>query len=182
MRRPGLFQCELWRPVPGFEGYYEVSCHGRIKSFLPPNGKGVCRLPRILGPGRPGCYREFLIRRPGARWRTRIHVLVARLFIEVPMGRGPDVEPNHLDGNKANNHADNLEWISRSGNIQHSYDLGLSRSGERHPSAKLTEAQVRRIRELRSQGFTQTQRAAQFGVAQSQISFIEHRHSWRRIT
>jgi hypothetical protein len=97
------------------------------------------------------------------------------------MGRGPDVEPNHIDGNKANNHADNLEWINRSGNIQHAYDLGLAKSGERHPHAKLTESDVRQIREMRSQGFTQPQLAAQFGVSQSRISFIEHRKSWKRV-
>jgi len=110
-----------------------------------------------------------------------VHILVARLFIGVPMGCGQDAEPNHLDGDKSNNHADNLEWTNRSGNIQHAYDMGLSKSGEQHPYAKLTEEEVRQIRSLRMQGISQSQLASRFGVSQSRISFIEHRKSWRKV-
>ena len=72
----------------------------------------------------------------------RLHRAVAELFLPNP---NPDVftDVNHKDGNKANNAVSNLEWCTRSENIQHAYNTGLREQpkGEVSPNAKITEEQ-----------------------------------------
>ena len=78
------------------------------------------------------------------RKAVRIHRLVAETFIPNP-GNLSDV--NHIDGDKSNNRADNLEWASRGSNIKHSYDSGLrkAKKGEESPVAKITLKQAQEI-------------------------------------
>src|SRR5690606_19120684 len=72
-----------------------------------------------------------------------VHVLVAEAFIG-PKPKGMTV--NHIDGDKTNNHATNLEYLSVADNIRHAFAMGLYPRGERHHQAKLTEDQVRQIK------------------------------------
>jgi hypothetical protein len=81
-----------------------------------------------------------------------VHHLVAEAFIG-PMPPGQEV--NHVDADKANNRAENLEYQTPSGNIFHAYRSGAKRPvvGVRHPSAVLTEGDVLEIRRLHALGF-----------------------------
>jgi DNA-binding MarR family transcriptional regulator len=112
--------------------------------------------------------------------------LVAQSFIgPIPQG----LEVNHLDGNKLNNHFENLEYTTRSGNTLHSFHvLGnelpflYPGQGKDHHMARLTDDQVRKIRLLYKQNkYSQYQLSQRFGVSQSQISRIVNRKRWTHL-
>jgi len=130
---------EEWRDVLGYEGLYKVSNLGRVKSFF----KGIekFRKPVLARPG----YFSVVLYKNNIPQSARIHVLVAQAFIPNPENKA---YVNHIDGNKLNNRADNLEWVTPSENLRHAYDTGLQKSGCEHPSAKFTEEQIKYIRNI----------------------------------
>lgn len=99
---------EEWRPIAGAEGLYEISNFGRVKSLR----RGKIMSPTDNGNG----YRKVCLGRVNGKRQNRyVHRLVADAFLERPDGA---TEVNHKDFNKANNSAENLEWVTRSGNVQ----------------------------------------------------------------
>lgn len=122
---------EIWKDVPGYEGHYQVSNMGRIKSlertFVRNNGKSdhaVFRTKeRILkNQTQTQGYSQIVLSKDGIRKTFRINVLVAKLFVENPLKKS---YVNHIDGNKKNNQASNLEWVTAKENIVHAYKHGL---------------------------------------------------------
>lgn len=113
---------EEWRDVIGYEGLYKVSNLGRVKS-LPRLHKYVhgeyLSKEKILSPRNVGKDREYtaiVLYNNGNKKQCRIHRLVAEAFIPNPKGYK---EVNHIDENKRNNTASNLEWCSRSYNVNY---------------------------------------------------------------
>jgi hypothetical protein len=105
---------ETWRPVLGFEGAYEVSDHGRVRSLDRRDTSGRSRRGRVLSAAlrRDGhlCVRLYLAN----RGRTfDVHVLVAAAFIGP---RGANEETRHLDGDPINNRRENLAYGTKSEN------------------------------------------------------------------
>ena len=132
---------ELWLPVAGYEGLYEVSNQGRVRS-LPRNvkthrGKGYRVSPgRILSPASSGCgYVEVELSKDGIRKKLLIHRLVASAFIDNPDGF-PQV--NHKDENKMNNCVENLEWCTAKYNAN--YGTGFLRA-----KPKMSEAKKKKV-------------------------------------
>ncbi|MEF3309335.1 NUMOD4 domain-containing protein [Paenibacillus sp. GYB004] len=107
---------EIWRDILGMEGLYQVSNTGKIRSFK------QSKTGKILSiRNKTGWYLTIiLIDQKNQRLTRRVHRLVAEAFIPNPAGK-PEV--NHLDGNKQNNHVENLEWVSASENVQHAVAL-----------------------------------------------------------
>mgnify|MGYP001809888964 CR=1 FL=1 len=187
---------EHWLPVVGFEGAYEVSNLGNVRSLSRQikmkDGRtryksGVCLKPR---PNPAGYLRVGL----GGNARDRyIHALVAEAFIG-PRPKGLDV--NHIDGDKTNNAVDNLEYCTRKVNINHAVKLGLIQPGlrplsiyargQRHAMALLTEEDVRWIRsEHRARsggkrGFM-AEAARKLGVSNTTILSIVYRKTWTHV-
>lgn len=119
---------EEWRPIPGYEGLYIVSSHGRImrvgKAAVHGKGRGGgARVGHIRRPWlRPDGYYELLLWKEGIPERARVHCFVALAFL----GTRPDgYDINHKDGNKQHNSPDNLEYVTRSENNSHAYRIGL---------------------------------------------------------
>lgn len=106
-----------------------------------------------------------------------IHRLVAEKYIPNPDNL-PQV--NHIDGNKLNNCVENLEWVSNQENRNHAVENNLQASGDRCPWAKLTEKDVKYIREHYIER-SQAQWAEKYGVSRTTISEIIHRHTWKHI-
>lgn len=106
---------EEWRPVKGYEGLYEVSNMGRVKSLH--YGK-----ERILRPSDNSTGYRIVELAKQAPKRKLVHRLVAEAFIPSPMNL-PVV--NHLDGDKHNNCVSNLEWCTYRQNTLHAIKLGL---------------------------------------------------------
>lgn len=111
---------EIWKPVVGFEGLYEVSNLGNVKS-IERNGtvKGGKYMSKILD--NYGYYMCKLRNKKIVKI-PKIHRLVAQAFIPNPENK-PQV--NHKDGNKLNNCVDNLEWVTPRENILHAVENGL---------------------------------------------------------
>lgn len=115
---------EEWRDIEGFEGLYQVSNKGRVRSLdHETNGKRYCG--RILSSGVSAGYQLVRLSKGAEKISQRIHRLVAKAFIENPDNL-PEV--NHLDGNKNNNCVENLEWCTSKENKVHAWVTGLTKA------------------------------------------------------
>jgi hypothetical protein len=126
-------QHEQWKAVADSNGEYQISDHGQVKSHK--RGKERILKPSLTGSG----YPAVLIYLPNKKTKCqKIHKLVALAFIPNPENK-PQV--NHKDGNKSNNHIDNLEWATAKENLQHGWNTGLFES-KRLATIKANSKQV----------------------------------------
>lgn len=167
---------EEFRDVPGFEGRYQVSNFGRIKS-IHGKGKGVGNGPLFTyGFIDSVGYRQVTFRISNKRHCLRVHRLVANAFLAE--GRSDQNFVNHIDGDKLNNHVSNLEWATHTENLRHAINTGLlDTKGEKSVNSKLTEEQVLQIRQLYHTK-TQSQLAEQFGIGRRHIGDIVNGVCW----
>jgi hypothetical protein len=172
---------EEWRPVVGFEGYYEVSDLGRVRSIsrFVTAGYGLKYCDgRVLKPSNSRGYLKLMLTAGPKRRSVTVHKVVADAFIG-PLPEGFHV--NHKDANKQNNSASNLEHVTPDGNIQHAVSLGLMSRGESHGLAKLTDQIVLQVRRLTKQGVTARELSERFGVHIETIHRVVQRKSWTHI-
>lgn len=125
---------EIWKRIPGFEGRYSVSNMGRVKvheSYLNGSGGGKRRIPeKILKQNETNSgYKTVGLGRriDGTRKTRTVHKLVALAFIPNPDNKAT---VNHIDENKHNNRADNLEWCTYKENMHHNNDSMIKRGAE----------------------------------------------------
>ncbi len=119
---------EIWKDIPGYEGLYQVSNLGRVKSIRkrnptkanPSNRKSVIMKPYSAAAR----YLGVVLRKDGTSRTCTVHRLVAQTFLPNPLGF-PCV--NHKDANCFNNRLDNLEWCTQEYNVNHG-DANLKRS------------------------------------------------------
>jgi hypothetical protein len=105
---------ELWKDIPEFEGVYQISNFGRLKSFK------IVLTGRVLSnKEKSGKYFSVVLKYKGKIRYVRMHRLVAEAFIPNPENK-PAV--NHKDLNKQNNRVDNLEWATNSENCRHAIE------------------------------------------------------------
>ena len=127
---------EIWKDIAGYEGIYQVSNLGNVKSlsFGPKNIRrsGNVKLLRQT-PSNCGYYKVELYNN-GKSKILYVHRLVAQTFLPNPNNK-PQV--NHIDGNKAHNSVDNLEWVTRSENQKHAFKTGLTKSPMKGKFGKL---------------------------------------------
>lgn len=109
----------------------------------------------------------------------RVHRLVAQYYIE-----NKDNKPfvNHIDGNKLNNHASNLEWVTHRENMDHAISTGLIKRGEENPTSKFTEEQVHSVCKLIQMGYRSNDIADTCRVPVSLVSGIRAKVVWSHIS
>jgi len=155
---------ENWLNVVDFEGIYEVSNFGNIRSSKNKQLKKIT----IDSNGRP-----YL-----GLWKNNKQKIVRphKLVLEAFVGKAPQgMECCHNDGNQQNNRLENLRWDTPKNNHADKLKHGTSNTGERCNWAKLTKAKVISIRaDIR----TQKEIATEYGVQQSQISRIKNGVRW----
>lgn len=105
---------EKWIDIENYEGIYQISNYGRIKSLerIIPNKrtKPVKRSERILKPSNSNGYLQVMLQKDNIKHTKKIHQLVGLHFLEKP---NYECEINHKDDNRSNNYVDNLEWVTK---------------------------------------------------------------------
>jgi len=169
---------EIWKPIPSYEGLYEISNTGKIKS-LPKSGSGNSLSEKIMNDFDNGKgYRYITLTNKTKRRNFYVHRLLAESFISNP-GKKPFV--NHLDGNKANNKLSNLEWSTESENMEHASVLGLLPSGEKNHLSKLKEIDIKQIRLLWQSGTHRDIIKAKYSISYAQIHRIVNNQCWKYV-
>jgi len=175
---------EVWMPVIGFEGFYEVSNFGEVRS-LERLGVHSCRWGNALmkfpakkmsiSTSKNG-YQCVKLKLPGEKPK---HCLVHRLVMAAHVGLPPSEshQVNHIDGDKKNNLISNLEYCSSHQNLRHCIDVLGKKRGEGMPH-KVTEAGVRAIR---SDKRMLKEIARDYGVTMAAISSIKTRRNWAHV-
>lgn len=173
---------EEWENIDGYNGNYEVSNKGRIRSWK--NNKwGKSDKYKIMSAViSKNKYPQVVLCNNGSTKRHYIHRLVAKAFIPNPENK-PNI--NHKDLDPTNNHIDNLEWCTQSENMKHAYDNGTHKvpnlKGEDHARSKFTENDVIEIRNTYSNNSDITQRelAKKYNVSQTAIWSILNNKTWK---
>lgn len=184
---------EVWKAIPGFEGYYEVSSLGRARSLdravRHARGGFAIKRGRLLStkPNGHG-YPSVCLSKEGKPTTRVIHQLVCEAF------NGPRPEGHeaaHEDGNKANCRADNLSWKTRTENERDKKRHGTSllgrdcvpahsrARGERHGCARLTSVQVREARRLMNSGVSAYRISHLLNVSHTTAKSIQSEKTWR---
>ncbi len=167
---------EVWKPVVGYEGLYEVSSIGRVKSLSKKWVSGTGRIclhdGMIMSVTKsPEGYPQLRLRKDKVATTHRVHRLVAEAFILNPLQYRC---VNHIDSNRENNAVENLEWATHQTNRIHALTIGYAKRGDNNPLTKLKDADILFIA-LESEGKSNRHLAQQYGVSEGLISMIKNR-------
>jgi glucan-binding YG repeat protein len=181
------FSMEQWKDIPGYEGYYQISSKGKVRSLdrvLSEDSMGrsnrVKGRPMKIRLDKKG-YCTVGVSKDSVKKHLKVHRLVAQAFISNPHNK-PQV--NHINGDKTDNRVENLEWCTQRENNIHALKEGLrvSEKGEKHGQAKLKEEQVIEIRKLAKDAQrTQQSIADEFNVSRRLVGMITNRQIWTHI-
>lgn len=175
--KPGFFimKKEIWKDIPEYEGYYQISNLGRLKTL---KREGFILNDRIRKSVKDQKgYLKLGLNKNNKKKMFRISRLVAEAFIPNP-NNYPQI--NHKDGNKQNNHYKNLEWCNNSQNRIHGFRTGLIKKpiGELNPNSKLTLIQINQIRILKNL-FTINELSKIYNITYQQIRNIIQYKNWK---
>lgn len=176
---------EIWKNIIGFEGLYEISNLGKIKSIKRkcPSKNGLRTVPEKIMKTKldKDGYEVINLAKNGGKIYISIHRLLGIAFIPNPLNL-PQI--NHIDGIKTNNKLENLEWVTEKENIQHAFKTGLSISvkGEKRAFSKLTDEKVKEIREIYSKGGISLKKLGiLYKVAPETLNRAIHRKTWKHV-
>lgn len=176
---------EEWKDIIGYEGYYQVSNLGRVRSkdriVTHSNGSKVLYRSKILAaPADHWGYNAVSLCKYDIKRKTcKIHRLVATMYISNP---NKYLEVNHKDGNKSNNKVTNLEWVTGKENKAHAIKNKLHAYGTRQSAAKLNDKQAKQIYKLATSGkMTEQTIAKKFKINRSGVNKIKLKISWKHI-
>ena len=174
---------EIWKDIEGFEGFYQVSNLGRIKSLGGWCGSSKRKEKiRTLNHTKDG-YLKVRLMYQGKDITCRVHRLVAKAFIPNPNNFET---VNHKDGNKEINKVENLEWCDRDYQMEHAYKMRLktSQKGSDNSNSKLTDDDIKYIRKVYkkySKDFNTISLAKQFNVTNRVIGLIVRNKSYKNV-
>ena len=149
---------ETWKTIIDFP-MYSVSNLGRVRRDIRVKFHGI---GGVLRPGISNGYPHVMLVRNGAKFGCSVHRLVTEMFLG-PAKQGYVV--NHKDGDKKNNVATNLEYVTPSENNLHASAIGLLPKGEKHGMAKLTGDIVLKMRNLHKCGWKFVEIGRRFNVS-----------------
>jgi hypothetical protein len=185
---------EVWKTIPGYKGFYEVSDQGRVRSITRPKTRDG--FPVHSPTGKPvllkggikkvfldlGGYRIAHLCKKGKARTMKVSRLVLITFV------GPRLKNQqcrHLDGNKLNDKLTNLRWGTYQENLEDRIKHGTIPKEEKHQLAKLTNRNVlwiRKVYKWRHPVFGGVPLAKKFGVCKSTISAVLNKQNWKTLT
>ena len=159
---------QVWLPVVGYEGRYEVSNDGFVRSSW------TKKIRKSVVCEKTG-YERIVLWRDGVPSAFSVHRLVAYAFLGAPVPHRTDVA--HNDGVRTNNVVENLRWATKKENQadRHLHGTAERPKGEAHGMSKLKSADVIAIRNDKR---VQRKIAAEYGITQSQVSHIKTGLAW----
>ena len=177
---------EIWKDIKGYEGMYQVSTQGNLKSLdrivnhpksIKLTLKGGVIKSSVNGSG----YKIVQLNKNGKGVIYLVHRLVSGAYLNNPDNK-PQV--NHIDGNKANNLLENLEWVTRSENMIHAYENNLNHKGENHYKSKLSKTRVSAIKRLLriNPNVNKYSLAKKVGVTNGVIYQIINNTTWKHVS
>jgi hypothetical protein len=175
---------ENWKAIPGYEGLYEASDLGRVRSLdrVVFTQSGISRRikGKLLKPitCKDDLRQQVSLCKDYCVTVIRLHHVIMLTFV----GNRPEgLVTCHYDGNPSNNALSNLRYDTASSNMKDAVRHGTANLGERCPSAKLTAEQVLEIRCRLEMGEKVAIISQSFGISHQQISKIKNRTRWQHI-
>ena len=169
---------EVWKPVVGYEGRYEVSSLGNARRLFRCKINGIGYAPLNPSPNRCG-YVVLTLNKNGVIRNTRLHQCVLNAFI------GPKPTDrhvcNHINEVKHDNRVENLEWVTHGQNVRHSIKKRKWCTGELHPQATITEATVIEMRIRYANGERMFSIAESLGVNRTTTEQAIKGHRWKHV-
>lgn len=170
-------QGEIWDEVPGYNGKYLISNYSRVKSLIKKN-------PRILRQSfSSGKYKVVLIGKYGRLISEDVGRLCAKVHVRPPE-QNEVIE--YIDGDKLNNHADNLRWITRAESrkktlLRCRQSNILINAAESNGRAVINRKQAKEIRELKSKGYTYNQIAVRYNITIPIAQRVVENRTWKNV-
>lgn len=169
---------EIWKPVVGYEGLYEVSDHGRLRGLqrMDRYGRIIRSRMMALTRNKKNKYVYAMLSANGVRSNRLLHRMVLDAFVG-PCPEG--MEACHNNGDHGDNRLPNLRWDAHMANCADRAKHGHDMDGEKSASARLKRADVIEIYRLRNEGHTHRRIALKFDVATDHVRNILRGKRWR---
>ena len=175
---------EKWKFIKGFDKNYQVSSYGKIKTMNRPVYRKSGKIHYIVKEKILKCYLSTSgyiatsLRLNDKETKLYIHRIVASHFVPEIFGK---THVNHKDGNKLNNNADNLEWVTPKENIEHAIRSGLlNNKGHNHGLSKLTDREILFIRNDYP-SLSNKEVALIYSIHYMHVSKIRNNKTWKHI-
>lgn len=179
---------EIYKDISELENQYQISDLGNalrkkreVKSSIHSSGFRIIKKRKVSFQDNGKGYKQIYVSLNKNKKVLYVHRLVAKYFIDNPENLK---EVNHIDGNKSNNKASNLEWNTRQQNQQHAARNGLLRRGVSSHKSKLNEDQVKVIKRLfrMNPNFSRKDVSIKLKIADTAITKIIKGRTWKHIT
>lgn len=171
---------EIWKDIEGYDGLYQVSNLGRVRSWKKYR-ENKRTIPKILKQDiNMWGYFYLVLSNKTNKTHKLVHRLVGGAFIPNPEKK-PQI--NHIDGNRKNNNAKNIEWVTNKENSIHAHRLGLTDNrGGKNGQSKLTKNDIIDIRTMYALGiYTYRDIQEKYNISNGCVSMIINRKRWRHI-